>query len=330
MSENILRCFVDLRRNDIEFPFISTMLDADKQSFLNRIVDLLEEESETWTLYSLDNLDAGKRIALEDIELIDNELLQYNEANIFVKEDQTAIICINMDDHILIRVKAQYEDEQTAIHQAKDLAQVLSQGSAYAKDANIGWLTAKPQYAGTGLQLTYVLHLPMLSMMQQIKGNAAKLNAEHRFLLRSQSGTEENNEPTLYYLRNLFTAYGSSANLLQDIQGKLIELTGKEQGLRKKILKFTNRSIYSDQIFRAYGILKYARRLTQTEFLSYWSKLRLGANAGLLPLTTQFVDSLLALTTKAKLIQQSDGILDEHAIHFNRADTVRLALNGGI
>ena len=329
MSENILRCFVDLRRNDIEFPFVTTMLDVEKQSLHNQVTDLLDERSETWTMYSLDDLDVIKRMALEDMELVDKELLQNKHSVIYVKEDESALICINIEDHLLIRVMAQYGEESLAIREAKDIAHMLSDGTAYAKDDRIGWLTAKPQYAGTGLQLTYVLHLPMLSMMQQVKANAARINAEHRFILRSQIDLDEKNAASLYYLRNLFTAYSDSDKLLQDIQEKLKEITAKEDNLRKKILKYNNRSVYSDQIYRAYGILKYARRLTQTEFLTYWSKLRLGVNAGFLPLTTQLVDSLLGLTTKTLLIEQSDGVLDEHAVHFNRADTVREALNGG-
>lgn len=329
MSENILRCFVDLRRNDIEFPFVTTMLDIEKQSLHNQVTDLLDERNETWTMYSLDDLDAVKRMALEDTELVDKELLQYKDSVIFVRDDESALICINMEDHLLIRVRAQHGKEKQAIREAKDIAHMLSDGNAYAKDDRIGWLTAKPQYAGTGLQLTYVMHLPMLTMMQQIKANAARINAEHRFLLISQIDFDEKNSTSLYYLRNLFTAYSDSDKLLLDIEEKLNEITAKEDNLRKKILKNTSRSVYSDQIYRAYGILKYARRLTQTEFLTYWSKLRLGVNAGLLPITTQLVDSLLGLTAKTLLIQQSDGVLDEHALHFNRADTVREALNGG-
>ena len=329
MPENILRCFIDLRRNDIEFPFVTTMLDIEKQSLHNQVTDLLDERNETWTMYSLDDLDAVKRMDLEDTELVDKELLQFKDSVIFVRDDESALICINMEDHLLIRVRTERGKEKQAIREAKDIAHMLSNGNAYAKDDRIGWLTAKPQYAGTGLQLTYVMHLPMLTMMQQIKANAARINAEHRFLLISQIDFDEKNSASLYYLRNLFTAYSDSDKLLLDIEEKLNEITSKEDNLLKKILKNTSRSVYSDQIYRAYGILKYARRLTQTEFLTYWSKLRLGANAGLLPITTQLVDSLLGLTAKTLLIQQSEGVLDEHALHFNRADTVREALNGG-
>ena len=63
--------------------------------------------------------------------------------------------------------------------------------------------------------------------------------------------------------------------------------------------------------------------------MAYWSKARLGACAGLLPTDIYSIDTLLDLTSKSKLIEQTDGVLDEHAIHFNRADTVRAALHGG-
>ncbi|NLC32973.1 MAG: hypothetical protein GX781_06710 [Clostridiales bacterium] len=330
MSENTLRCFIDLRRNDIEFPFVTTMLDVEKQSMQNKVSRLLTEQSDRWIMYSLANLDEDMRMTLEDTELVDKDLLQYKDSAIFIKEDRSALICVNMEDHILIRVKARYGEEKIGIRDAKDIALMLSDGTAFAKDDRIGWLTAKPQYAGTGLQVTYLLHLPMLTMMQQIKANAAKINTAHRFLLRSFIDLDDKNAAALYYFKNLFTAYSDSDKLLLAIHEISKEITTKEDNLRQKILRFTSRSIYSDQIYRAYGILKYARRLTQTEFLAFWSKIRLGANAGLLPIKTNLVDSLLGLTTKTMLIEKSDGVHDDHAIHFNRADTVREALNGGI
>ena len=107
------------------------------------------------------------------------------------------------------------------------------------------------------------------------------------------------------------------------------KLTAKEDNLRRKVLNNTSRSTYVDQVFRAYGILRYARRLTEAEFMAYWSKLRLGAMAGLLPADKAAIDSLLAQTSKNQLMQQIDSSMDEHTIHFIRADVVRAALNGG-
>ena len=328
MNENVMRSFVDLRRNFAAYPFESTMLESDRHEMGNRVISALNEQEETWILYAASNLDAKARMLLEDIGLVDSAWLQNKSVSLLIRNDHSALVCLHEQDHVLIRVVSDPMDSMPAIRRAKSIAKVLSETTAFAKDERIGWLTAKPQYAGTGIQISYVLHLPMLVMMQQIKAVEQKTNANRSFILCA-GGTEEKNPGSLYRLSNLFTAYNSSDLLSNAVKQAMDEICAKEENLRRKVLKYAARSIYLDQIYRAWGILLYARRLTQAEFFTYWSKVRLGACAGLLPPDIHSIDSLLDLTSKSKLIEQTDGVLDEHAIHFNRADAVRAALHGG-
>ena len=328
MNDNVMRSFVDLRRNFAVYPFESTMLESDRHELTNRVISALDEQEETWILYTAGDLDSKAKMTLEDIDLVESVWLQNKAVSLLIRNDHSALVCLHEQDHVLIRVAADPRDSLPAIRMAKGIAKLLSETSAFAKDERIGWLTAKPQYAGTGIQISFMLHLPMLVMMQQIKAVEQKTNASHGFFLRG-CGPEENNPGSLYCLSNLFTAYSSSELLSNAVKRAAEEICGKEENLRKKVLKYATRSIYLDQIYRAWGILLYARRLTQAEFLTYWSKARLGACAGLLPTDIYSIDTLLDLTSKSKLIEQTDGVLDEHAIHFNRADTVRAALHGG-
>lgn len=328
MNDNVMRSFVDLRRNFAAYPFENTMLESDRHELTNRVISALDEQEETWVLYTAGDLSAKVRMTLEDIGLVDSAWLQNKAVSLLIRNDHSALVCLHEQDHILIRVSSDPQDSLPAIKMAKAIAKVLSGALAFAKDERIGWLTAKPQYAGTGVQISYILHLPMLVMMQQIKAVEQKTNASRGFLLCSY-GSEDKNPGSLYRIGNLFTAYNSSELLGIAVRQVAHEICAKEENLRRKVLKYAARSIYLDQIYRAWGILLYARRLTQAEFLAYWSKVRLGACAGLLPPDIQTVDRLLDLTSKSKLIEQTDGVLDEHAIHFNRADTVRTALHGG-
>lgn len=328
MPDTILGSWVDLRRNWADFPFESTMLDADKPQLISRVTQVLEPREETWTLYLMRDMTREQFGALADMTLMDRSLRDNQDAAVFIRSDGDAMIYVHQEDHLLIRVKAIDADVTRAAQEAKGIARLITQTGAYAKDERIGWLTARPQYAGTGLQVTYLMHLPMLSMMQQLKGIAAKMSGEHRFSLSAQTQGDKN-PANLYLLKNLFTAYGGTDELTAAVSAVADELTAKEDNLRRKVLNNTSRSTYVDQVYRAYGILRYARRLTEAEFLAYWSKLRLGAMAGLLPADQDAVDSLLAQTSKNQLMQQIDSSMDEHTIHFIRADVVRAALNGG-
>ena len=328
MNDNVMRSYIDLRRNFAAYPFESTVLESDRQELTSRVISALDEQEETWIFYTVSDLDAKAKMTLEDIDLVQSAWLQNKAVSLLIRNDHSALVCLHEQDHVLIRVAADPRDPLPAIRKAKGIAKLLSETSAFAKDERIGWLTAKPQYAGTGIQISFVLHLPMLVMMQQIKAVEQKTNAARGFFLRG-CGPEEKNPGSLYCLSNLFTAYSNSELLSNAVKRAAEEICGKEENLRRKVLKYATRSIYMDQIYRAWGILLYARRLTQAEFLAYWSKARLGACAGLLPTDIQSIDALLDLTSKSKLTEQTDGLFDEHAIHFNRADAVREALHGG-
>lgn len=328
MNDSVIRSFVDLRRNYAAYPFESTMLEADRHKLTEQVIDYLDARSETWVFYQVRELDVKARLALEELELVDTLWLQNKNLALLVRDDHEALICLHGQDHVLIRVAADQQGMLPAVSEAKSLARMLSQNETFAKDERIGWLTARPQFAGTGIQLSHILHLPMLLMMQQMKSLEQKINGSRRFILAPASG-DEKNPGALYRLSNSFTAHNSAEALVAAMEQTSEDICAKEDNLRRKVLKYATRSIYLDQIYRAWGILLYARRLTQSEFLSYWSKVRLGARAGFLPADLSTVDSLLSLTSLFKLIQRTNGVLDEHAVHFSRADVVRSALHGG-
>lgn len=329
MAETVLSCYVDLRRNFAKLPFEPTMLDAQKHESVSLVTQALDEAEELWIFHQPGELSEQARHALSDRQLVLAGPQEGQGLSIFVREDERAFVYMNAEDHVLVRMLCDGNDTDGAIRAAKEIAFTISEQAAFSKDDRIGWLTARPLYAGTGLQVSYVLHLPMLSMMQQIRPITASLDAEHLFSLRPMGGSDEKNAAAMYVLSNLFGAYDSSEKLSKAVQSLAEKLSAKEEKLRERILKRALRSTYVDQIYRAYGILKYARRLTELEFLGFWSKLRLGAAVELLPLSVEQADELFQATRRPRLLEQMDTPGDEHAIHFVRADTVRAALSNG-
>lgn len=326
MPDTMMRSFVRLRRNFADYAFQPTMLDIDKRGCVERLQEALAGRE--FTLWRLAELSDEQFWTFSTQGLLSAQMRQTPEAALFTSADGGVMILCNMEDHLQIQVEAPGQEIAAAIVRAKELSRLIHEHYPFAKDERIGWLTARPQHAGTGLQVYYLLHLPMLTMMQQIKSINAGLLREHRFSLSALDGEEEKSASALYYLCNMFTAYDSSEKLSDAVRQLAETLSGREINLRDKILKRSIRSTYLDQVYRAFGVLKYARRLNEAEFLGYWSKLRLGAAAGLFSIGLDAVDSLLDKTSPARLISLSKGIRDDHAIHFTRADIVRAELEG--
>jgi protein arginine kinase len=283
-----------------------------------------------FTIYRMKDVDEALFAQFSEKGLLDRKCWKTPAVALLARSDgQVSILC-NAEDQVLIRVEVKEDDIQAATKTAKDLSRLIGSQYPFAKDERIGWLTARPLHAGTGLQVCYKLHLPMLAMLQQTRTIAAALHKEHRLALSALPEHDVKNPAALFILFNLFTAYDSTKNLVEVVRELALSLSAKETNLREKILKRTLRSTYLDQVYRAYGILRYARRLSEAEFMEYWSKLRLGAAAGLLPLSLEKVDSLLQKAGKASLLMAKDAPRDDHTIHFARADVVRAELNGGL
>ncbi len=327
MSDTVLQTYVLLRRNFADYSFVPMMLDIDMHACVERVEEALGGKG--FITYHMKDVDEALFAQLSEKGLLDTQIRKSPTAALLVRNDgQVSILC-NVEDQVLIRVEVIEDDVLSAIKTAKDLSRLIGSQNPFAKDERIGWLTARPLYAGTGLQVCYKLHLPMLAMLQQTRTIATALNKEHRFALSALPDHDEKNAAALFILCNLFTAYDSTQSLAGAVKELACSLSVKETNLREKILKRTVRSTYLDQVYRAYGILRYARRLNESEFLEYWSKLRLGASAGLLPISLEKVDALLQKAGRASLLMAKDTARDDHTIYFARADVVRAELNGG-
>ncbi len=328
MPDTIMQTFVLLRRNFADFGFVPMMLDIDKHTCVERVQEILGDQG--FTVYPMQDIDDARFEKFSEMGLLDEQVRTTPAAALMMRGDEQVSVLCNAQDHLLIRAQVADEDVPGAIKTAKDLSRLINSRYPFAKDERIGWLTARPLYAGTGLQVCYQLHLPMLTMLQQAKTITASLYKEHRFSLSALANQDEKNPSSLFILCNLFTAYDNTHSLAEAVRELAFSLSTKETNLREKILKRTIRSTYLDQVYRAYGILKYARRLNEPEFLEYWSKLRLGAAAGLIPLTLEKVDGLLSKAGKASLLTARDTIKDDHTLYFARADMVRAELDGGL
>lgn len=103
-------------------------------------------------------------------------------------------------------------------------------------------------------------------------------------------------------------------------------LAEKESLLQEKSLAGNPQSVLNDQVWRSYGILGSARRLTSADFLNHWSNLRLGITSGVLPVPLAKADELLQFANDHVFLAEDD---DNRTLVFRRADRVRRVLSGG-
>jgi protein arginine kinase len=84
---------------------------------------------------------------------------------------------------------------------------------------------------------------------------------------------------------------------------------------------------FMDKIYRAYGILKSAYKLTSRELTNLLSYVRLGAAQGILNVPLETLSSLFIELQPATMNAQSEAPLSQSQRDIKRAEKVREALN---
>ena len=146
----------------------------------------------------------------------------------------------------------------------------------FAFSEEFGYLTASPRQAGTGLECRALLHLPALGLRGELPRLLRGLAALHG------DGRLRGEGPgTLLDLRNARSLGKSEAELLDAFGELVLKLCEFEAKARERLLSEA-RSLLEDQVWTAYGRLRYGRLLSAETAGELLGALRLGSLAGIL------------------------------------------------
>lgn len=259
---NVIYSFVSYRRNIKDMPFVSKLTDGELAVGVSRC--LSEIFGDEFEFKSLKNLPLEECKKLEDKEIITKELTENKDISAYAfNEDKTKKILINEEDHIrLIASKSGFclEDCFTLANKMDD--QVVEKLNVCFNN-NLGYLTANPEYFGTGMHIGCVLFLPALWHNKKIKKLMGELLAgEFEFL--DVNGLNYSGNSPFIKVQNIRT-FGHKENefavLLQKLVVKLLELEETEEN---KTFNLSASSL-ADIIFRAYGEMCNCYRIAYAE-----------------------------------------------------------------
>lgn len=246
---------------------------------------------------------------------------------VFVSDDRLQqYAAINAEEHLLLMARGGRDQVPQLMDTVRRMeATVANDSHPFAHDKRFGYLSFKPLFAGSGMHVQYLLHLPLLSYLKQIRPFSEDF-LNRGFVLKPLGTTDGRNPAKLFLLSNSQSQGLTDQQIADSIQPVLKELYSKEETLQDRALNKQVSSSTLDQVWRSYGILRYARRLTTTDFLTHWSNLRMGAGMDILPLDVGQVDQLLPLAGEQFLLTQE---ADQKTHPFRRAELVRQKLTGG-
>lgn len=248
---------------------------------LNSVLELLKNSKIDKNLHfiKLEDLDLLMRESLVEKHIISNDLLRMTNAGILLNNNEDSVIMINEEDHLRIQVMKAGFNLDEALSEATKLDDKISEKIKYAYNEKYGYLTACPTNVGTGLRASVMLHLPALRIIGKIDKvldvvNKVNLN------VRGVYGEGSRAYGDLYQVSNKASLGLSEEEIVNNVKGivkKIIEQERKaREYLKSKGVEF------EDKIYRAYGSLVYAKKISYAECASLISTVRLGINMGII------------------------------------------------
>ena len=329
VSDVVVSTRIRLARNLEAYPFASRMSPETAREILRKVeraVEELRREGHAYRMYELGELPPLVRELLVEKHLISPQHARTPEATpegraLVVREDEVVAVMVNEEDHLRLQCLLPGFQLQEAWKTASEADDLFEGKLDYAFSPRYGYLTACPTNAGTGLRASCMLHLPGIVLTRQAEsvfGELSKLGVAVRGLYGE--GTEA--RANLFQVSNQVTLGQPEGEMLSHLQGIAQQLVERERLWRQKIYR-EQRWWLEDRVWRAYGILAHARRISSQEAMSLLSDLKLGVDLGVLELERPVFPGLLVEISPAYLQVREGRSLDPEERDERRAALIR-------
>lgn len=331
-SDIVISSRVRLARNLARFPFLTRASEEQRaqihdvaRTALDRLG--LARNGHCYVDLARSN-DLTSRFLLER-HLISRELANGSGGRgVLFSRSETLSLMVNEEDHLRIQaIRAGFQVE-AAHADLVPLDEGLDRELEFAFHERFGFLTACPTNVGTGMRASVMLHLPALVFTKQIEKVFASVS-KISLAVRGFYGEGTQASGDFYQISNQVTLGVREEEILALLRRIVPKIVAYEREVREHLLD-KDRVQLEDKVWRAFGVLKSARRITSEETMELLSAVRLGVNLGLLPeLDISTVNELFILTQPAHLQTLEKRALSTNERDAMRADFIRRQLGIG-
>jgi len=240
-------------------------------------------------------------------------------------------VMVNEEDHLRLQTLFSGLRVHEAWHILDTLDEELGHQVPYAFHPEFGFLTSCPTNVGSGLRASVLLHLPALVLTKEI-GKVLQGLTQVGLTFRGLYGEGSEVVGNFFQLSNQ-TTLGKSEEELVDHLDRIVRQVIEYETRARKVLLRDAASVTEDKIWRAYGLLRYARSLSFEELMNLLSGVRLGASLKLLSgLRVYPLNKIMIYTQSAHLEEAAGRELSPSESDAHRAAYVRriLASEGAV
>jgi protein arginine kinase len=327
-ADIVMSSRIRLARNLAQFPFLNRADDtvrAEIERTLRRhVTDLSLGGPRSYV--DVGHLERLDRQFLVERQLISRELADSHGARaVCFTDEENVSLMVNEEDHLRMQVFHSGFDLDACWQQISRLDDQLEERLPFSFSQELGYLTACPTNAGTGIRVSVLLHLPGLVMTGEVKKVFTALQ-KINLAVRGLYGEGTQAMGDFYQISNQITLGKAEEKLIRSIKDVVPNIIAYERRVRKALVE-DNRAAIHDKIARAYGTLRSAQAISSQETMDLLSSVRMGVNLGFiddLPLAT--VNELFLQIQPAHLQKLRKAVLDSGDRNAARAAYLRRRL----
>lgn len=285
-SDVVVSSRIRLARNLSKYPFSPKLSKSQSKEMIKELESELSlpispERPLHWIqVNTLSDID---KVALVERHLISETLAAKEDATAaMISDDEVVSIMLNEEDHIRIQTMSGGMNLEKAFSIADAIDDEINKKFAYAYHERLGYLTTFPTNVGTGLRVSYMLHLPGIARTKKLASISSDIG---RFgvTIRGMSNDKENGIGNLYQIYNQKTLGRDEKELIQELGTIANQIIKQERRVRNKMMQ-DNKNLLEDTLLRSYGLLKYCKSLEIEEGMNLLSNVQLGITTGIIQL----------------------------------------------
>ena len=308
----VLSTRVRLARNLNDQPFTVRSGPEDNQVVLDQVerASRVSRQLHDAPLIRIDHLQSNERQLLHERHLISRELAELGDDGrvrtaTALLTDGCVGMMVNEEDHVRLQCLKSGFSLEEAYSDLERLDADIGAQLTFAFHEEFGYLTSCPTNAGTGLRASVLMHLPGLVLTKEIAKVLQGLS-QVGLTFRGLYGEGSEVVGNFFQLSNQTTLGKSEGELLEHLGDMVRKVIEYEQQARQVLLRDAP-TVIADKVWRAYGLLKYARSLSFEETMNLLSGVRLGVGLNLISNISVYTLNKLLIFAQPALLAMSDG-----------------------
>lgn len=282
VNDTIISTRLRLARNISGMPFPHKLSELPARQIADNVQKALAA-LDKFARYDMSDITRLDGTVLQEKHLISPDLLEECPfGTVFISADENISVMVNEEDHIREQVIMPGLALDQAYNSVNRLDDELAKSIDFAFDKRFGYLTSCATNLGTGMRASVMMFLPALTIENMIESCITEVGRLN-MTVRGVYGEGSKAEGYLYQVSNQRTLGVKESEIIDSVKGAINHIVDAE--LRARQLLKRNEGELKDKIYRAFGILTNAFKLSTAETMRYLALVRLGGFYGYFDIT---------------------------------------------